>query len=198
MLQFLSRAFTIKFAYSGRDSKHTEIRKLVLRKGYMESSQHIILKLIGYIYFWKENLLLEPSFRFHRYRPDLVNFQQSEIPSENKMIPKLWVECKQVKIKKLIRLGKMLPYSKIVWISKYYSLNKAIKAIRNKKKIQLPLNVHPIGVKLSIQDESDLSKSFTNKPIKWNIIRKNESNLLISVNSAEIIHLNLVNSFLID
>ncbi len=193
MSQFLSRAFTIKLTYSERDPKHIEIRKLILRKGYMESSQHVLLKLISYIFFWKEDLILEPSFRFYRYRPDLINFKQSEILRENKMIPKLWIECKKVKIKKLIRLGRMLPYSKIIWIHNYYNLNKSLKTVHNKKKIQFPLNVQPIGVQLSNQDELNLSKSFIDKPVKWDVTRKNESDFIISVKNDDIIHFNLKN-----
>ncbi|MFX1253511.1 MAG: hypothetical protein ACFFCZ_18015 [Promethearchaeota archaeon] len=116
-----------------------ETHQLILRKGQSESSLHVLLKLLAYIYFWdiENELIIEPR-KFHRYRPDLISWRQPEIPTQVELVPDLWIECKHVKINKLIKLGREFSNSKIYWFHKFKYFER--------RKEELPQNVYLIGV----------------------------------------------------
>jgi hypothetical protein len=155
-----------------------DYRHLILRKGKLESTYHILLKLIAYIYFLNRDidLIIEPTFRYRRYKPDLIAFKEPEIPHEIHPDVYLWVECKKVKISKLKKIGRYLPSSEIYWFHTYSTLLKIVKT----KKVVLPTNIHLIGVETETKNRLHLENSLLKQQIIWKIIKITNKRLVIS------------------
>ncbi|MFX0095484.1 MAG: hypothetical protein ACFFBD_27355 [Candidatus Hodarchaeota archaeon] len=157
-----------------------ETQQLILRKGSNESFLHILLKLLAFIYFWdiENELVVEPR-KFHRYRPDLISWRPSEIPTQITMVPDVWVECKYVKIEKLIRLGHQFPNSKIYWFHKYNHFLK--------QKENLPPNINLIGVETIDNTWNHLEYNLTSKRPYWRFKCSNEPPKTIQIRTNEFI-----------
>lgn len=78
-----------------------ETRRLILRKSNDETWLHILIKILAYIFFWEDSLLIEPDFHYRGYKPDLLRMDPGSNPKQIGDIPGLWVECKNVKLQKL-------------------------------------------------------------------------------------------------
>lgn len=173
-----------------------ESRRLILRKNQFETTLHIILKVLAYIYFWEKELIIEPSFRLRRYRPDLIAWKKEEIPSEDLLIPALWVECKKVKIEKLIKLARALPSSSIIWIHVLNHLTKVNSSFQDKQKYKIPFNVKLIGINASTYTWDCLSDSISSKNPHWEIIRYDTNSLKIFIQDLNISPLDLIVQFI--
>ena len=68
-------------------------RKLIMVKGSGESMQHVMMKLLSYVTFYHEDLLIEAKAGQH-YKPDLVRFDLTGEPVQ-------WVDCGATTLKKL-------------------------------------------------------------------------------------------------
>ncbi|MHA2327677.1 MAG: hypothetical protein ACXACR_04085 [Candidatus Hodarchaeales archaeon] len=166
-----------------------ESRRIILRKGRMESKLHIILKVLAYCYFWERKLVVEPRYRVNRYRPDLIAWGKSEIPTKEERTPNLWIECKHVKIKKLIKLSRALPFSDVVWIHLVRPLTRTIEAIQSRHR--LASNVHLIGIETSNRNWESLEESINIKQPHWRIIKHTNYLMVINIRESNVdpIHL---------
>ena len=120
--------------YYTKSTDKTEKRNLILSKRKLESSTHLILKFLSYLYYFDQNVVIEPSFRFRGFRADLLSWKDSEIPQNRQKEPDLWIECKKVRFNKLQKLAHALPTSRIVWFHDYSVLNRIIEYSDKKRK----------------------------------------------------------------
>jgi hypothetical protein len=186
----LPRSFSLKIEYSDLATENFELRKLILRKKQFESTLHIILKVLSYIYFWDKELIIEPNFRYHNFRPDLIVWRKGEISSEE-FVPDLWIECKKVKLSKILKLARGLSRTSIVWFHKIYSLEKVLNSVQRKQKYKLPVNVQLIGINASTQTWNYLSESFNLKHPYWRVICLDKKSLKIFIRDFDIFPLDL-------
>ncbi len=170
MNEQISRKITVTLERE-YESREIEVRQLILRKGRSETSLHVVLKLLAYLYFWNSSLIIEPKFRFRKYKPDLISFRTPEIPVETNFDINQWVECKHVKIEKLIKLGRILPHSDIFWFHKFDILRHNLNNILSKRKWNLTSNIHLIGVKIKRGIWDMLQSSLFVNPPNWKFIR---------------------------
>jgi len=160
--------------------KSLDSRKIILHKKLKESKLHIVLKVLSYLYFWEKRLVLEPTIRFRKYRPDLIALKKGELPHLNDLTPEIWIECKKVKIKKLITLGRYLSSCQIIWFHKMEFLNQIKRYSLIKKKYKLPANVQLIGVKISSLTWNYLLENIPKKQQILVVTRLNQNNMLIT------------------
>lgn len=149
-----------------------ESRKLILSKRNIESSFHVILKILAYIYFWdhENNLIVEPNYRFKRYKPDLIAFKETElIPLDGNNI-NLWIECKKVKLKKLLKLSRNLPKSRIYWFHRFDFFEGVKKTLLRKKVVQQH-NIFLIGIEYDHQVHEEFTQALFDKQSHWTVIR---------------------------
>jgi len=71
--------------------------RLIMIKAVEESEEHIILKLLSYLIFYRDGIKIEQRAGQH-YKPDLF------IEGENYQ-PVLWVDCGKIAIKKLDKVA---------------------------------------------------------------------------------------------
>ncbi|MFX1282926.1 MAG: hypothetical protein ACFFB5_04690 [Promethearchaeota archaeon] len=178
----LSRKLSFKLIWESYKSKEVESRRLILQKGRMESRLHIILKVLAFCYFWDRNLIIEPRFPFNRYKPDLISWQKSEIPTKEELIPDLWIECKAVNLKKLIRLSHAFPQSSIVWMHSLQPLSRTVRNIESKNaKYRLALNLHFIGIETAHKNWILLEESMENRHIQWVATQPIRNSIMIEI-----------------
>ncbi|MFX0174415.1 MAG: hypothetical protein ACFE9L_21260 [Candidatus Hodarchaeota archaeon] len=195
MSESLPRSFSLKIEYSDIATENYELRKLILRQKQFESTLHIILKVLSYIYFWDKELIIEPNFRYRNYRPDLIVWRKGEISSED-LVPDLWIECKRVKLSKIFKLARGLTRTMIVWIHKLHSLEKVLKSVQRKQKYKPPVNVQLIGINASAHTWNYLSESFSLKLPHWRIICFDKKSLKIFIRDLEYTHLDSIIRFI--
>ncbi len=183
----LSRKLTFRIIWENTVEGEVESRQLIVRKGRMESNRHIVLKGLTYCYFWEKNLIIEPHFRVNRFKPDLIAWRQPEIPTKDKLIPDLWIECKHVKLKKLKKLSRALPLSQIIWIHSKQSLTRTIKNIKSKNERDfLASNIQLIGIETSKTNWESLEESIDIKKPLWGINRHSNTSMMINVRASNI------------
>lgn len=175
----LPQKLSFNLIWKDQAAGEEEIRKVILRKGRLESTLHIALKVLAYLYFWKKNLIIEPHYRWHRYRPDLISWRKAEIPNIEKMIPDIWVECKYVKLKKLFKLSRGLPSTNVYWIHTLQRLQKIVTSAQFEKKWQLAPNIQLIGIESSQNTWQNLEEGIKTYQLQWRITQVEER--LISV-----------------
>lgn len=111
--------FTFELHASGVDEK------LILVKSDLELRTHIVLKLLSYILFYDPQLKIEASASMH-YKPDLL------IPGDHSL-PKLWIDCGKIAVRKVESLSEKLRHSRIVIVKESKSeLEKFRKVIEKK------------------------------------------------------------------
>ncbi|MHA2203659.1 MAG: hypothetical protein ACW991_08210 [Candidatus Hodarchaeales archaeon] len=182
----VSRKIPFRIIWENFVSGKVESRRIILRKGRMESKLHIILKVLAYCYFWDKNLIIEPHFRLNRFKPDLISWRKPEIPTKEKLIPELWIECKQVKLKKLKKLSRALPLSQIIWIHSKQSLTRIIRNIQSRKRrYSLVSNVQVIGIETSKSNWEALEESINIKKPQWGINRHSNTLMKINVRASD-------------
>ncbi|UCG01801.1 MAG: hypothetical protein JSW11_19620 [Candidatus Heimdallarchaeota archaeon] len=187
MNNLLSRKLPFRIIWEASTPGEVEYRNLILRKGRMETNLHIALKVLAYCYFWDRNLTIEPLFRLNRYKPDLIAWRKSEIPTKEKLIPDLWIECKNVKLKKLSKLSRLLPFSEIIWVNSKQLLTRTIKSIQSKKQREiLASNVQLIGIETSKQSWESLEDSINVKKPEWKINRHSNTSMVINLRTRNL------------
>lgn len=70
--------------------------KQIMTKGYYETREHLVLKLLAYVYLNKSPKIETRIKKSYKYKPDLVIDEDGQV--------KLWVECGKVSIKKLKKI----------------------------------------------------------------------------------------------
>lgn len=100
-------------------------RKLILVKEEVESRNHIVLKVLAYLFYYDPRLKIEGLVDMH-YQPDLV------IEGEHG-IPELWVDCGKIAIRKVDSLTQKLRTTRIVLIKETKRELELFKKIISKK-----------------------------------------------------------------
>ncbi|PWI48685.1 hypothetical protein CEE45_05595 [Candidatus Heimdallarchaeota archaeon B3_Heim] len=173
----------LKIEYS-LDNGCVNRQTVILIKKKTESTLHITLKLLAYLYFYKMNrkLIIEPKFRYRRFKPDLVAFRNPEIPHEMKPEIDIWIECKKVKLSKLMKLARSLPSTKIYW----FHLNHYIKRKLKTKAFSDSTNVKLIGVTLNRMNQTFVERSLLSQHPIWRVQQTKNSQLQISILNSKI------------
>lgn len=142
-----------------------QTRRLILRKRNVESWLHILCKVLAYVYFWEDDLLIEPNFEFHGYTPDLLRLDRPVNPKQIEDEIGIWVECKTVKLKKMADLVRYSD-AKIFWfhLKSYFERLFRTRAYQKYKRIR---NVINIGIDWDTQKIS--AKTLLNTP-QWRIV----------------------------
>ncbi len=86
--------------------------KLILGQEDTQTAAHVLLKLLGFLLFFRERLQIEPSLHEEDipFRPDLVQF-------DYQLRAALWVECGECTAEKLDRLAVKVPEAEL-WVLK--------------------------------------------------------------------------------
>lgn len=97
-----------KFSFEVCAPKIPPQTRLILVKDVCEHREHIVMKLLSYLLFYTPELKVEISADMH-YKPDLM------IPGDHG-VPKLWIDCGQVAIKKIDALATKLKNTRVIFV----------------------------------------------------------------------------------
>jgi len=158
-----------------------EGQTLYFRKGHSETFHHIFLKFLAYCYFWDEprELIIEPNYRFKGYKPDLLQLIPSEIPRRLKKEVGIWVECKDVAVKKLLKLAKTLPRSQIYWFHLDHHFERLLANPKTLRNLETHTNIKLIGIDITTQEYDFLANQMGIKNLKW-FIQRDGAKLIIT------------------
>jgi hypothetical protein len=100
------------FTLQSEDSRRPLPHKLIIGCQVTETTRHVLLKLLGFLLFHRDRLLMEPRLDDDNipFRPDLVEL-------DYQMRPRLWVECGECSVQKLDKLAVKVPEAEI-WVIK--------------------------------------------------------------------------------
>ncbi|MFO7795643.1 MAG: hypothetical protein ACQERB_01840 [Promethearchaeati archaeon] len=163
-----------------KNEENRESRKPFFRKGHSETFHHLLLKFLAYCYFWDEprELIIEPNYRVEGYKPDLLQLIPSEIPRRLKKDVGIWVECKDVSEKKLLKLAKTLPRGQIYWFHIDHYFERLLSHPKILKKFDSHTNLKLIGIDMTYQEYDFLAYQMGGRNLKW-FIQRNEETLII-------------------
>jgi uncharacterized protein YaeQ len=101
-------AFTLK----SEERRRPLPGKIIIGQHATETQKHVLLKFIGYLLFFREQIQLEPRLVDDNipFIPDLIAFDYT-------LRPTLWVECGECSVAKLDRLAVKVPDAEI-WVIK--------------------------------------------------------------------------------
>jgi hypothetical protein len=87
-------------------------RKIIVGQEETETEEHVLLKLLGFVLFYREQIQIEPRLDDDNipFRPDVIAFDYT-------LRPTLWVECGECSVSKLDRLAVKVPDAEI-WVVK--------------------------------------------------------------------------------
>jgi uncharacterized protein YaeQ len=100
------------FQLESQEHRRELPRKLIIGRSELETTAHVMLKLLAYLLFHRERLQLGVNLHMDSipYVPDLVQL-------DYELRPKLWVECGDCGVTKLHKLAVKVPEAEI-WIVK--------------------------------------------------------------------------------
>ncbi len=98
------------FRLRSHDSRRQLPGKLIIGRQDTETENHVLLKLLAYVLFFRERLQVDAGLRNDNvpYRPDVIAL-------DYEMRPRLWIECGDPSVQKLDRLAVKVPEAEI-WI----------------------------------------------------------------------------------
>ena len=114
-----------KFTFEVCAPKIPPQTKLILVKELSELRGHVVMKLLSYLIFYTPELKVEASADMH-YKPDLM------IPGEHG-VPKLWIDCGQVALKKIDALATKLKNTRVIFVKESKRELDVFKKMINKK-----------------------------------------------------------------
>jgi uncharacterized protein YaeQ len=100
------------FRLESRDRRRVLPSKVIIGQENTETIAHVLLKLLGYVLFYRERLQIEA-----RLDDDNIPFAPDLVQLDYELRPKLWVECGECGIAKLHKLAVKVPEAEI-WIVK--------------------------------------------------------------------------------
>ena len=86
--------------------------KIVVGQEEIETTNHVMLKLLAYVLFYRERLQLEVNLH-----QDSIPFKPGLVQLDYELRPKLWVECGECSVAKLDKLAVKVPEAEI-WVVK--------------------------------------------------------------------------------
>jgi len=100
------------FNFKSEDKRRPLPYKILLAKQENETTVHILLKVIGYLLFFRERIEIEGKLHNDNipFTPDLVQL-------DYELRPQLWVECGECSISKLNKLPVKAPEAEL-WVIK--------------------------------------------------------------------------------
>ena len=105
-------SFKYSFNLQSQERKRALPHKLIIGRQELEPANNVILKLLGYIFFFRDRLQVQPNLHNESipYVPDLVEL-------DFELRPRLWVECGETSLNKLNKLAVKVNEAEI-WIVK--------------------------------------------------------------------------------
>jgi uncharacterized protein YaeQ len=100
------------FRFESRDRKRPLPGNLILAQNDTETVAHVILKMLGFVLFYRERLQVEGDIH-----NDSIPFQPDLVWLDYDMRPKLWIECGECGVNKLHKLAVKVPDADI-WVLK--------------------------------------------------------------------------------
>lgn len=100
--------FRLRSQYRRRDLPP----RIIIGQEETESATHVLLKLLGFVLFYRERLQIEP-----RLPDDNIGFEPDLIQLDYTLRPVLWVECGECSVSKLDKLAVKVPEAEI-WVVK--------------------------------------------------------------------------------
>jgi uncharacterized protein YaeQ len=100
------------FELSSQERRRALPRRLIIGQGPNETTGHVALKLLAYVFFHRERLQIEVDIHMDSipFVPDLVQLDYS-------LRPALWVECGECSVQKLNKLAVKAPETEL-WVVK--------------------------------------------------------------------------------
>jgi hypothetical protein len=100
------------FRFESRDRKRPLPGNIIIGQNDTETVAHVILKLLGYVLFYRERLQMEGNIH-----NDSIPFQPDLVWLDYELRPRLWIECGECSVSKLNKLGVKVPEAEI-WVLK--------------------------------------------------------------------------------
>ncbi|MDB6033743.1 MAG: hypothetical protein JWM16_4081 [Verrucomicrobiales bacterium] len=100
------------FRLESRDRRHELPGKIIVGQEETETINHVMLKLLAYVLFYRERLQLEVNLH-----QDSIPFKPDLVQLDYELRPKLWVECGECSVTKLDKLAVKVPEAEI-WVVK--------------------------------------------------------------------------------
>lgn len=100
------------FNLRSEDKRRALPHKIVIGQRENESPAHVLLKLLAYLLFFRERLLIEP-----RVDNESIPFVPDLLQIDYALRPTLWVECGDCGVVKLDKLAVKVPEAEI-WVVK--------------------------------------------------------------------------------
>lgn len=100
------------FDLRSEDRRRSLPSKIIIGQKENESLRHVVLKLLGFLIFYRERLQIEGNIHNDNipFEPDLVQLDYT-------LSPVLWVECGECGVSKLNKLAVKVPEAEI-WVLK--------------------------------------------------------------------------------
>lgn len=137
---------------------------------------HLLVKILALCYFGDDlnAFNIEPSFRFRRYKPDLLKLRGSDVP--NQITPEVdtWVECKQVSVDKLVKLARYLPAAEIYWFHTAHHFETLLRDPKHRRPLKKAKNLSLIGIDLTREFSTHLQDELAQKNPHWDVIPGNK------------------------
>jgi uncharacterized protein YaeQ len=100
------------FRFESRDRKRLLPGNIIIGQNDTETVAHVVLKLLGYVLFYRERLQIEGNIH-----NDSIPFQPDLVWLDYELRPKLWIECGECSVSKLNKLAVKVPEAEI-WVLK--------------------------------------------------------------------------------
>ena len=100
------------FDLKSHERRRSLPRKIIIGQEETETRNHVLLKLLGFVLFFRDRMQIEPRIDDDNipFLPDLVAFDYT-------LRPTLWVECGECSTSKLDRLAVKVPEAEL-WVIK--------------------------------------------------------------------------------
>ncbi|MBI1841727.1 MAG: YaeQ family protein [Verrucomicrobia bacterium] len=100
------------FEFRSEDRRRPLPHKLIIGQNENESARHTVLKLLGFVLFYRERLEVEG-----KVHNDSIPFEPDLVQLDYTLRPLLWIECGDCGVNKLHKLAVKAPEAEI-WILK--------------------------------------------------------------------------------
>jgi hypothetical protein len=100
------------FRLESKERRHELPGKIIVGQEETETINHVMLKLLAYVLFYRERLQVEVNLH-----QDSIPFKPDLVQLDYELRPKLWVECGECSVAKLDKLAVKVPEAEI-WVVK--------------------------------------------------------------------------------
>ncbi len=100
------------FQMESQERRHPLPRKVIIGQQDTETINHVALKFLAYVLFYRERLQVETNLH-----QDAIPFVPDLVQLDYELRPRLWVECGECGVNKLNKLAVKVPEAEI-WVVK--------------------------------------------------------------------------------